>query len=318
MATLNFLKGKRLAVIDNNDGPYDGETVFLYDPDHKCCPKCSDNCKKKQCCSKCSKYHYHTKISKDLLTPEITEMIINKNKHGINIEEFEVIEKEHNKSILLNGNGKFQQSISNMPFTQPDCIYISGRRGSGKSFYIVGLLKEFIKYYPKYRIYLFTAKEHDELFEQFKIKKIDVSQVKNAEFRSSDFKESLVIFDDVDSLPDDKDKNYKKPVYDIMTDIIETGRSMGIFTIVTSHLAANSGESKRILNGCSSFTFFLASSSHQTEYTLKHYFGFSPKQIKKILAIDDSRWVTVFRECPQILLTQNKIMFQSEIEKLLL
>ena len=316
MATLSFLHGKRLAVIKNKGGPYDGETVFLYDPDHKCCTVCSEKCRQSPCCSKCSLRSYHTKISKDLLTPEIQAMLMKGMKDGFEIMDFEE-EEEKMKSIVLNGGGKFQQSPSNMPFTMPDLNYISGRRGSGKSFSVALYLEQFTKCYPNYKIYLFSAKDKDELLEKYRIKRIDITKVKEAQFVSSDFQKSLVIFDDVDSLPNNKDNDLKTPVYDIMTDIIETGRSYGVFCIVTSHLPANSGESRRILNGATSFTFYLASSNHGTEYVLKNYFGFSTKQIQKIIQMEDTRWVTVFRDCPQMIMTENKIMFQSEIMNIL-
>ena len=101
-----------------------------------------------------------------------------------------------------------------------------------------------------------------------------------------------------------------------MTDIIEVGRSIGVYCIVTSHLAANFNESRRILNGCTSFIFFLASSAHQTSYVLKNYFGLSPKQIDAIMAIEESRWVCLFRDVPMTIMTDKSIFFASELNKI--
>jgi len=290
MSTLSLTKGKTLARIKG--GKLNNTIVYLYDPDFKCCSSCSSKCVNKKCCAKCSLYTYH--FSDAALELE---------------DENEII-----KAIIPRGE-KFQQIASNLPFTQPDLLYVSGRRGSGKSYYIAEYLQEFIKMYPTFRIYMFSGKAKDELLDKYLSKRIDITKIKEAGFVAADFEKSLVIFDDIDCLDESKENNVKKAVYDLMNDIIETGRSLSVFCIVTSHIASNHGESKRILNGCSSFTFFLASSSHQTEYTLKNYFGFSPKQIRKILAIDDSRWCTVFRDIPQIVMTQTKIMFQSQIEE---
>lgn len=284
MSTLSVTKGKTLCKIKG--GKLNNQIIYLYDSDFRCCPECKPICVKKKCCSKCSIFTYHFA------------------DNALQIEDDTVV-----KSIVLRGE-TFQQIPSNQPFNSPDLLYVSGRRGSGKSFYIANYLPEFVKCYPKYRIYLFSCKLKDDLLDKFITKRIDITQVKDASFKAIDFEKSLVLFDDVDSILDEKDK---QAVYDVMTDIIETGRSLGIFCIVTSHLAANNTESKRILNGCTSFTFFLNSSSHQTEYVLKTYFGFSTKQIGKLIQIEDSRWVTVYRDCPQIVMTSNKIMFQSEL-----
>ena len=47
--------------------------------------------KKQQCCSKCSLSNYHTKFSKDLLTPEITQILLEGTRNGMKIEEFDIV-----------------------------------------------------------------------------------------------------------------------------------------------------------------------------------------------------------------------------------
>ena len=170
-------------------------------------------------------------------------------------------------------------------------------------------------YYPKYRIYLFSQKNKDDLIDKYIDKRINVNHTdfKNAGFSAKDFEKSLVIFDDVDSLSTDKDNNIKKVVYDIMTDVIETGRSLGVFCIVTSHLSANNTESKRILNGCTAYIFFKNSSTYGTTYTLKNYFGLSPKQIKKMFDLPDTRFICIFREIPQIIMTSKDLLFVNQL-----
>jgi hypothetical protein len=228
-------------------------------------------------------------------------------------EIIEAGDDEELKSIDLRGGGRFQQVPSNMPMVKPDLLYISGARGSGKSFYTAQYLKQFKIYYPTYRIYLLSQKPADDTLDKFISKRIDCSQVAEAQFTAKDFEKSLVIFDDVDTLPSTKSNNVKEAVYALMTDIIETCRSLGVFGIVTSHLVANSNESKRILNGCTSFTFFLATSTKQVKYALENYFGFDRKEIRKILAMKDTKFITVFREAPQVIMTSNDILFQSEL-----
>lgn len=309
MSTFSYTKGKRIAKIVG--GKQNGRVVHLYDSTFKCCPSCSSKCQKKRCCDKCALKDYHSNY-----TQEGINMLLERIKQGQPIEideEIEIGEGKLIKSITLHG-GQFQQCPSNQPRICPDLMYVSGRRGSGKSFYIAMYLAEFVKMYPRYRIYLFSQKQQDDLLDKYITKRIDTQHVIDAQLEAKDFTESLVIFDDVDSLPCEKGRDIRAAVYNVMTDVIETGRSLGVFCIVTSHLTCNAGESKRIINACTSFTFFLNSSTHQTNYALQTYFGFSRKQVKKLLAVNEGRFVTIYRDCPQVAMTTNKIMFQSEIE----
>jgi hypothetical protein len=308
--TLSYKKGKRLAKVIG--GSQNGSTIYLYDPQFKCCLNCKNNCEKKPCCDKCSKKTYHTSYNRDNLK-EILQQLKKGNLDSIELDE-EVGSGQPVKSVVLRG-GIMQQVPSNMPFTSPDLKYVSGSRGCGKTFHIVEYLQQFKIYYPKYKIYLFSQKKEDALLDPYIHKRIDTNQVKDAMFEALDFKESMVIFDDVDTLPSTKANNVKEAVYKLMDDVIEVGRSLGVFCIVTSHLACNNTESKRILNGCTSYTFFLASSSHQITYSLNKYFGFSPKQVKAILALPNTRYVTVFREVPTVVMTNDRIFLLSELEQ---
>ena len=269
--SLKFDIGKRIATIKG--GSKNGTVIYLYDDDYKCCTKCSDKCEIKKCCSNCSVHTYHNKIS-----DEYIHDLQNKLKNKFKVDEIINDNDEVINEINLNG-GKFQQVPSNFG---RDLIYVSGRQGSGKTFYIAHYLEEFKKYYPKIPIYLFSAKKEDKLLDDKINKRIDVAMVKDAQFEAQDFKNCLVIFDDVDSLPDDKNNNIKKSVYDIMTDIIEVGRSLNVHCIITSHLAANNNESKRILNGCNSLVFFNNSSTHSGDYALKNYFDRNKNDISKL------------------------------------
>src|SRR5277367_532900 len=52
---LTFEKAnKKIARIEG--GERDSEHLYLYNPDHKCCSRCSDICKisKKKCCDRCT------------------------------------------------------------------------------------------------------------------------------------------------------------------------------------------------------------------------------------------------------------------------
>jgi hypothetical protein len=119
-----------------------------------------------------------------------------------------------------------------------------------------------------------------------------------------DFKDSCIIFDDVDVL---KDKKVRNIVYTLLDLCLETGRHHNITVIITNHLACDGKNTKRILNECKTITFYpLAGINRQLKYMIENYIGFDKKEIQK-LKNGTSRAVTVFREYPQFVLTENEI-----------
>jgi Cdc6-like AAA superfamily ATPase len=109
------------------------------------------------------------------------------------------------------------------PNSERSIIYITGKSGSGKSYYCKEWIKEYKKLYPKNPIYLFSSLDSDPTIDEIK----DLKRIKLApdflkeEFTSEDFKDALVIADDTDCL---NDKKMLKHVNKILDSILQTGR----------------------------------------------------------------------------------------------
>lgn len=315
MSEFNSNKGLRIAKVIGTE-----DNIYVYDKDALCCKNCNDKCNvgSSVCCNSCNRILYHKTDGKGIYKNNKK----NKKKNYAESEsesEEECNNTEKNKfqnmrDIKLQGNFKFQVMPSNLPLSQPSLEYISGARGCGKSFWISNWLTQFRKLYKNYKVYLISRKPEDKAIDDLIDKRINADELVEADLKADDFKfqngkGSCIIFDDVDTLPSDKKFNVKEAVYKLMEDVIEVGRSMGIFCLVTSHIPANSSESKRILNGCTSITLFTSCLNMNAIYLLEKHLGLTKSEIARIRKLE-SRWFTINKSVhPNIVISEKETYF---------
>lgn len=209
------------------------------------------------------------------------------------------------KNIRLK-EGKF----SHIPNTdqERDILYITGPSGSGKSWYANTYIKNYKKAHPKNNIYMFSPVIEDEsISSDIKRVKLDNRMVTDP-LKIGELAESLVIFDDVDVI---KDKKLRDAVYALLNEVLEVGRHIKVSCIITNHLPTNGKETRRMLNEAHSITYFPAAGSKvQLNRLLEQYIGMDKKDIKKAKQ-SGSRWVTVFKNYPQFVMTENEMYLLS-------
>lgn len=194
-------------------------------------------------------------------------------------------------------------------------LYICGASGSGKSYFMKLFVMNYHKVYPKRQIFLFSALGSDETLDKVKtIKRVNINEDFMEEvFEISDFKDSLILFDDCDTI---SDKVKKQKVMQIFNMIAELGRHEHVSTAWLSHTANAGQETKKILNESTSVTFFPQTlGSRSLKYLLETSFGMDKKQIQKIRNLD-SRAVTVIKSYPQIVMSDQLLCFSKDIEKI--
>lgn len=187
--------------------------------------------------------------------------------------------------------------------------YVAGPSGSGKTTYAVDLAKNYKKIFPKRDIYLFSRTDYKDDPAYVKLKPIQIELDDTLVTEPIDIETelkggSLVIFDDCATI---NDKAVRSAINELITDIMEVGRKLNIWLILTNHLV-NPNEKKfgrTVMNEMQTFTFFPKSgSAYQVKYCLKNYFGMSNKQIEEILGLP-SRWVTILKGYPQCVMYQH-------------
>ena len=191
-----------------------------------------------------------------------------------------------------------------------DVLYIAGPSGSGKSFYTKMYLKNYIKQYPENGLYMFSKLTEDSSLDDVKeIKRVKIdNRLITMPLDVNDFKDSLVIFDDIDCI---KNREQKAALNELKNEILETGRHSHTTILITSHLACKGNETRSILNEAHSITLF-PGSGMPIEYLLQNYVGLEKKQIQNLKNIP-SRWITLLRSYPQMLLTEHSIRFMKDL-----
>jgi len=226
---------------------------------------------------------------------------------SVSPEDDEKIKKSFTKLKILD-SGKFYQMPDKNKERQ--ILYITGASGSGKSTYCANYIMEYKKIFPKNDIYVFSALKDDESLDKVEPKrvKIDERLITDPLF-VEDFQNSIVIFDDIDCICN---KKHRKAVYDLLNAILETGRHFSCSCVVTNHLPTAREETRRVLNECHSITYFPHSGNKSTlNRLLTEIIGLDKEDVSKIKKLK-TRWATVFKNYPQIAMTEKDIWILAE------
>lgn len=318
---LSFNKGRPIAIIKG--GIYNGKILNIFDPNTPCCEKCSENClNKKKCCKECRKLDKDVKslINYDDPYTVIDEDEIRKHRKKLKNKDidniinalsknsspsdkkldyvYNKVKKQYDELIKKEFKIYDDGVIQPIPNVEKDSerMYVAGPTDSGKTYYVSKYVTEFKKLFPDKKIYLISDVSKDHLLDDL-VKRIEFN---DEEFVSDpispeELKNSLVIFDDIDSI---QNKTLFKSVEALRDSLLRRGRHENISVIVTSHLLNCGNSSRIIMNECSSFTIYPKSgSTHAITYLLKKYCGFNASMINKIFSLP-SRWVTIYKNFP--------------------
>lgn len=200
-------------------------------------------------------------------------------------------------------DGKLEPTVNFR--NERDVLYVFGPSGSGKSHYIGTYIGNYHHTFPDNNIIIFSAVQEDRAFDVYNPIRIRLNHLMGSEelnlvspevLDKSLFEDSLVIFDDIDTI---SNSSVRGDVIKIRDDLLETGRHLRASVAATSHVALDREKTKRMINESHFITFFPRSGQHRAATTfMKEYIGASPQQIKKILELP-SRWVTIYKNYPQ-------------------
>lgn len=179
-------------------------------------------------------------------------------------------------------------------------LYIAGPSGSGKSFYVSKYIANYQKLFPKNEVIIFCRVTDDPAFKDLKVKYIllDENIYLDPIDPVKELEDCLIIFDDCDTLPD---KRVKYALDKLKNDIMEVGRKRKIYIAITSHLINKGNETKTVMNEAHLITFFPQGGSlRNIKYLLEQYIGLDKKQMKFLLSLPNTRWITIKKTYPQL------------------
>ena len=194
------------------------------------------------------------------------------------------------------------------PNLERECDYIAGVAGVGKSTYASDRARLYHELYPDNKIFNFTEVRDDPAYADLPITYITINdELMNKEdpVRPEEFEDSMVIFDDIDAIVDDK---LLKAVRKIRDRMLSIGRHSRICVITTTHMLCNGHETKVPLAEARSITFFPQSGSmlgNIKTYLEKH--AQLPKPMVEKTMNLRSRWATHVKSYPACILHEHGI-----------
>ena len=195
------------------------------------------------------------------------------------------------------------------PKTERQIIYITGASGSGKSYYANKFMEKYKKMYPQNPIIIFSAIDDpdDSIKVEMNRIRLDDSLVDDP-IKVEELADCLCIFDDVDSI---SNKAIKTAVWNIMNEVLQTGRHYRTSMIVTNHLSTAGHQTRIILNESHVIVVFPKSgSSRGIKYLLGNYCGLAKGDLEQLFR-EKTRAITIFRNYPMICMSEKKIWLLS-------
>lgn len=202
--------------------------------------------------------------------------------------------RKSKKEFLLHDEGIIQPLPN---FKKTERSYIAGPTESGKSYFVKNYLLQLRKVHPEMPIYVFSDVDEDEEIDAIpNTTRIPLTEdILYEPLKPDDFRDSICLFDDVDSI---QNKKIYAQIQGFRDALLRRGRHENISTLITSHMMTNYKDTRVILNECNSLVFFPRSgAANAIKYTLKTYVGMDAEDIKKIMRLP-SRWVMVNKTYP--------------------
>jgi len=213
--------------------------------------------------------------------------------------------KEKGSSIIKLPPGSTFSLNFNPDPTKRSIYYIAGASGSGKSYIAKHLSEQYQKMFKGRPVYLVSKLKEDETLDSMKEKPIRLNIEKLTEKPMTDLealRESLVIFDDYDTLTGKE----AKAVQQLIDDICIMGRHTVTSILILSHHLSNFKKTRLCLTEATHFVVYPQSTgAHALNYFLKTYVGMGPKEVAAIKNTG-SRWLCIHKNFPIYYITETE------------
>ena len=182
----------------------------------------------------------------------------------------------------------------------PEHGFIFGPTKSGKSVFCTNYAQQYQKYFNNNPVYLISDTTEDKEIEKINdLIKISMEDIMDDLITPESIHDSLVIFDDTDSIID---KDVFKKVERVRDRILTKGRHNNVYCLVTLHIGANHNHSRVPINESGFVVVFPKGGNwHQIDTILHKYGGLTKKQ-EDVIQNLPSRWVMFHKHYPPYIL----------------
>jgi hypothetical protein len=188
-------------------------------------------------------------------------------------------------------------------FTGDSVIYVSARRGAGKSTFCSKYMKVY-SLVTNGRVFLISRLANDP---SIKLQKNGMRiPIKNLDgITLEDLSDSLLVFDDIEDAK--LSKNEKNRLYSFIIDAIENSRHFNISIMITSHMISNYAKTRPFLYESNAIVVFPKfSNASQISRALQTYYSFNKSQIEKVFN-SESRWVMIYTVGCKVVISEHDI-----------
>jgi Cdc6-like AAA superfamily ATPase len=186
-----------------------------------------------------------------------------------------------------------------------DVIVISGKKGSGKTELAKFMAYVYHEKFPRNRVIVFSGIKdlYNDLSWAIKVDLKEVEQEEQEKSRgdysgipdASEFRDSLVIFDDTEKMPNAK---IEKMLYQLVNVLAQNGRNFGTNVICILHQVNKGLQSTTLLREADTFIIFPRSYDMNTFNTLIHHLGFSKEDAQALYAQKDEWFILIHQTIP--------------------
>lgn len=199
-----------------------------------------------------------------------------------------------------------KNSVMFMPdfVKERELIYCHGPSGSGKSTLVKKYANEYKLLHPDNPIFVISKIENDPSFAGMDYMQIPLDLEVLSSIECQTFKDSLVVFDDTDTISNKKILE----VVDGLKDIIaQEGRHYNTTAFICTHMGCNYKKTRILLNECQKFIIFPQSAGKkQAKNMFVTYGGMTNKKFESVSS-EPSRWCMLNNSYPTYLVYENKI-----------
>ena len=200
--------------------------------------------------------------------------------------------KDKPNSIMLT-NDAVLQPIFNLD-DRREIMYVAGRSNSGKTYFVNSVASDYHKKHPNRAIFYITKVHYDggdkslnmKLYIMVNLESF-LDKIRSGEADIDDFKDSLVIFDDVGSVQG----NDSKTMWWWIDQVLEVYRKNNTSLIMCNHLPTEYKKTRLMLAEMTKYVCF-NNMKTRSDRVLLSYIEMSKEEVVNMLNID-SRWYLI-------------------------